>query len=588
MKKRIFHNCRWEVMLTVFSGLLLLGFLAWAYNIPQDGQANHKWSWGENIGWQNWGTSTYDGVGVTVASAGLTGYVWAENIGWIKLDYDGVAGAVNDSAVNWGVTNSGGILGGYAWGENIGWINFDTEHSGVVIDSSGYFSGYAWGENVGWINFEHTQTAYIVWTDWTPLVTYTLATTTSKTINVHNNLTIGDGINEVTVTGATYNPTINVDGNIIINATSTFIAPTSSFTIAGDWTNSGTFTHSSGTTTFDGASTSTISDSSNFYNLACITNNKGIVFEAGATTTVSGRLTLTGASGQEIVLRSSVTDSPWFLTAATNTVSYVDVKDSDATSSALAIDATTGGVDSEGNINWLFSAAGITVSGVVYESRGGSNIGADKSIFLKVDGAGDWSASTTAGGVYEITSITGVSAGSTITAWISGDPTYKGTAVTIADDDSSNITGFDIYGGVIIARSDKTSTALTIADMVDYDKDDDSDIHFTATTSPSNLTVDSDSELHIWDSKEFAPGGDITLSYGGAKGDLYIGVNAAFTGSGTSTYSVGGSWTATSGAAFTAASSTVAFTATTTGKTITDGGSSFYLLNFNGSGGEWL
>ena len=40
-----------------------------------------QYAYGENVGWQNFEPNTGDGV--QVASDKLTGYVWAENIGWI-------------------------------------------------------------------------------------------------------------------------------------------------------------------------------------------------------------------------------------------------------------------------------------------------------------------------------------------------------------------------------------------------------------------------------------------------------------------------------------------------------------------------
>jgi hypothetical protein len=51
--------------------------------------------------------------------------------------------------------------------------------------------------------------------------------------------------------------------------------------------------------------------------------------------------------------------------------------------------------------------------------------------------------------------------------------------------------------------------------------------------------------------------------------------------------SLGGSWLV-SGGTFTHGNSTTTFDATTTGKTITDGGSAFYDLVFNGTGGGWF
>lgn len=130
--------------------------IAYAFN---NFSGDHKYAWGENIGWVN-ASSTHEAL--TLSQDGLTGYAWAENIGWIKFDYDGVAGALNTTATNWGVTHDGnGNLGGYAWGENIGWLNFDSSHEQVIVNlNTGDFSGYGWGENIGWVNFGHSLTSY--------------------------------------------------------------------------------------------------------------------------------------------------------------------------------------------------------------------------------------------------------------------------------------------------------------------------------------------------------------------------------------------------------------------------------------------
>ncbi len=116
-----------------------------------------KWSYGNHIGYVNFKSA--QGGDVTVTEDGIYGYIWAENIGWIKLACDGNPPYENTSNSNWGVNNDGsGNLSGFAWNDNAGWINFSSANSRVVIDleSGGDFSGYGWGENVGWINFAGT------------------------------------------------------------------------------------------------------------------------------------------------------------------------------------------------------------------------------------------------------------------------------------------------------------------------------------------------------------------------------------------------------------------------------------------------
>ena len=120
---------------------------------------NSQYAYGENVGWLNFDPNVTDpNAGAQVSSENLTGFIWAENIGWISLSCQNTESC---GTVNYGVTNDGaGNLSGYAWAENVGWINFnpnvpgDSNDYGVTIDFDGNFSGYAWGENIGWINFD--------------------------------------------------------------------------------------------------------------------------------------------------------------------------------------------------------------------------------------------------------------------------------------------------------------------------------------------------------------------------------------------------------------------------------------------------
>ncbi len=152
------------LLLMVFAAALG-GPPAFAANIdPADDGS--RYSYGENAGWLNFKPSS--GPGVTVADAFLTGYVWAENIGWISLSCLNTA---NCNIMNYGVTNDGnGNLSGYAWSENAGWINFNPSGGGVTINATtGVFSGYACGENIGWINFS-PGTGGAVKTSWSPMI----------------------------------------------------------------------------------------------------------------------------------------------------------------------------------------------------------------------------------------------------------------------------------------------------------------------------------------------------------------------------------------------------------------------------------
>jgi hypothetical protein len=150
-------------------GLILAAGVLFAVAIAA-GQTNidpdHKSSWGENVGFENWRDANVGGDGVRVRATYLEGFIWAENVGWINVG-DGIPGDGIHYANNPGDSSTFGVnidpatgdLFGMAWGENIGWVNFDTrvalgpQNQQARFDfAAGRFFGYAWAENVGWIN----------------------------------------------------------------------------------------------------------------------------------------------------------------------------------------------------------------------------------------------------------------------------------------------------------------------------------------------------------------------------------------------------------------------------------------------------
>ncbi len=151
----------------IFSIAVLLEGLAFAENIDPDNDGS-QYPYGENIGWLNAEPSGNGGPGVLVSDSLLTGYIWAENIGWVSLSCLNTSFC---STLSYGVLNDGaGNLSGFAWGENVGWINFAPAGGGVTIDpATGKFSGKAWGENIGWISFSSAgPVTFGVTTAWRP------------------------------------------------------------------------------------------------------------------------------------------------------------------------------------------------------------------------------------------------------------------------------------------------------------------------------------------------------------------------------------------------------------------------------------
>jgi hypothetical protein len=128
--------------------------------------------------------------------------------------------------------------------------------------------------------------------------------------------------------------TLEVDGNVTA-AGGTLNTQTSTFVLGGTGqTLSGSFSFNKLTKTITAADT--------------------LTFLAGSTTTVSSTLTLQGAAGKLLKLRSSSPGSQWSLnSSSTRTVSYLDVQDSNNTNAtAFAAGATS--VNSGNNTNWTF------------------------------------------------------------------------------------------------------------------------------------------------------------------------------------------------------------------------------------------
>jgi len=129
--------------------------------------------------------------------------------------------------------------------------------------------------------------------------------------------------------------------------------------MGGNWTHTaGTFIPGTSTVTFQGAasSISTLTGSTTFYSLECVTAGKSLYLAAGSTQTITGSLILTGTVGNPVQVRSSRSGSYAYLTnTGTNTVNNVDAQDNNA-AGGLSIFARSASVNSGRNANWFFSA----------------------------------------------------------------------------------------------------------------------------------------------------------------------------------------------------------------------------------------
>lgn len=147
---------------------------------------------------------------------------------------------------------------------------------------------------------------------------------------------------------------IDVDGNISLEAGATLTATSGETSVGGDWTNSGgVYEANGGTVTFDGTGASSIGGDNSFFNLTCSTPLKVLQFEAGSTQTIAGMFHLDGSGfSTRIVLRSALPGTAWhLLPQGGRIVSYVDVQDSwnDVPPNIRPVDS----LDSGNNRNWF-------------------------------------------------------------------------------------------------------------------------------------------------------------------------------------------------------------------------------------------
>ncbi|MFP6685675.1 MAG: hypothetical protein VB934_13225 [Polyangiaceae bacterium] len=125
-------------------------------------------------------------------------------------------------------------------------------------------------------------------------------------------------------------------GDVSIESTGVLDAESATLEIANDWNNAGTFLAGTSTLRFvDGCSATgaILSGDSVFADIEFLSpTGKSYFFTAGSTQTVTGDLTLQGASGSLLNLRSTLASVSAFMDAlGANIASYVDVDDIDAT-----------------------------------------------------------------------------------------------------------------------------------------------------------------------------------------------------------------------------------------------------------------
>ncbi len=196
----------------------------------------------------------------------------------------------------------------------------------------------------------------------------------------------GAGIN---LAGGTVNlaGSVTVRGNMAL-ASGTLAMGSATLNLSGNWSRtSTTVTTGTSTVVLNGTALQSLTmNGSNFNNLtitngsvAGISFNDGfnaanitnttpasrLTFKAGATYTLSGTLTLVGSSGNQIILLSDSPGTRFTLnpTAGAQSVNYVNVKDSQASTNNITADNSTnsgGNDDAEAAPRWVFNAPDTT------------------------------------------------------------------------------------------------------------------------------------------------------------------------------------------------------------------------------------
>ena len=237
-----------------------------------------------------------------------------------------------------------------------------------------------------------------------------------------------------------------------------------------------------------------------------------------------------------------------------------------------------------GFIRWDDSSFLITVSGVVYDDLGTTPSAAcPATVRVVVDDVGYTTSCAAGTGEYTIEDVA-YSGDVPMIAYLDTNGGARGA--TVSRTPTGDVSGFDIYRNYTIVRHEDVAP-ITNTQIATYDGNDDSDIPFTV--SGGNLATEPGTGLYVWDTKTFAPGGELVLA-GGAGGDadgtLRLGTEATLTAVGSPTYEIGGSWIAGSDSVFNRASSLIVFTATSSGKSLLPQ-SAFNTVAFTGVGGEW-
>lgn len=331
---------------------------------------------------------------------------------------------------------------------------------------------------------------------------------------------------------------LTVAGNLIIDAD--FNSSGQNISIAGNWTKTGAaYIAGANTVTFNGIN-QIITGNTTFNNFTkSVAAADALTFAANSTTVVIGQVTLNGAAGQLLSLRSSSSPTRWNLNlTGTKSISYVDVQDGDASGSIAGNKPVvpTNSINSGNNIAWF----GFVISGTVYTDEGVSLIGNGAVIRLLVNGTSQGTSTTAGGtGTYSITA--SLSTGDALLVYIDGHAS-KGSTATVSN--GAGLGSVNIYGGHVITRHDNAGSLSNVNMKTAKGVYVDTDIEYSVDAS-NNLTVSGSAILYVLASNSYTPGANITTPTMKSLGTFNGG--AATIDTNGALIIAGGSYTASSG-----------------------------------------
>ncbi len=177
-------------------------------------------------------------------------------------------------------------------------------------------------------------------------------------VNIENSLFIGDESNQYKtgklIAGSSV---INVSRVIIDEGNNAIQAGSSVWNVDEKWENNGG-TFNAGTSTVNLADSLSIFGDNTFYKLIKISGTGNyLYFEDGKTQTIENSLSLQGTAGNLLIIRSLVDGTKFNLnlvSSATQSLSYLDVKDSNASGGVQLNAGPTSNGTEQNNDNWTF------------------------------------------------------------------------------------------------------------------------------------------------------------------------------------------------------------------------------------------